>query len=203
MITALIPAYNEAESIGEVIGETKAFVDEVIVVDDGSEDDTSDISQRAGATVITKEHQGYIKALKRGFQAARGEIIVTLDADGEHNPADIPKVVAPLVKGEADLVLGSREYIPSVSERLLGTMVRMRIDVKDHGTGFRALTKELAQTLSLRGKCTCGVLVLEAASRGAKIAEVPIIMREISKERKKKWIHLFQVGYILLQIIKS
>ncbi len=116
MITALIPAYNEAESIGEVIRETTAFADEVIVVDDGSEDDTGDISQRAGATVIKKEHQGYIKALKRGFQAARGEIIVTLDADGEHNPADIPKMVAPLVKEEADLVLCC--YVFSRGKRL-------------------------------------------------------------------------------------
>lgn len=201
MITAVIPAYNEAERIKKVVTEVLPFADEVILVDDGSEDETAHTAQKAGATVITQPHTGYISALKRGFQAAKGEIIVTLDADGEHHPSDIPDVVTPIVEGKADLVLGSRTQIPSVSERFIGTLVRTRVAVRDHGTGFRATKKELALTLSLKGKCTCGTLVLEAVSRGAKIAEVPIRIRETPKKRKRKWVHIIQVLYVLLQII--
>lgn len=195
--TGLIPAYNEAERIHTVIAEALPFTDGVLVIDDGSTDETASVSAEAGATVLTQPHQGYISALKHGFQAAQGDIVVTFDADGEHDPSEIPKVVAPLTQGRADLVLGSRKHIPSVSERLLGKIVRMKVPVRDHGTGFRALTKDLAVALDLRGKCTCGVLVLEAASKGARITEVPITIRETRKKRKRRWMHVIQTFYIL------
>lgn len=201
--TGLIPAYNEGERIQKVIAEVLPFTDEVLVVDDGSEDETASVSRKAGATVLTQSHQGYIHALKRGFQAAQGDIIVTLDADGEHDPSEIPKLVAPLTQGKADLVLGSRKHIPSVSERFFGKIVKARITVHDHGTGFRALTKELAVTLGLKGKCTCGIFVLEAVSKGARIAEVPITIRETKKRRKRKWMHIVQVFYVFLQFFRS
>jgi glycosyltransferase involved in cell wall biosynthesis len=199
MLTVVIPAYNEAERIKEVIIEVRPFVDEVLVIDDGSEDETVHVSQKAGAEVLTQKHQGYVHALKYGLQSARGDIIVTMDADGEHDPSDIPKMVAPIQKGEADLVLGRRECIP-VSEQVIKYLVRVRSPVQDHGTGFRAMTKELAQTLPLRGKCTCGTLVLEAVSRGARIKEVPITIREIKKKRRRRWIHMIQVIYVLFEL---
>jgi len=201
--TAVIPAYNEAGNIKKVISETLPFVDEILVIDDGSDDETALLSQKAGATVVSQPHQGYVQALKRGFQSAKGDIVVTLDADGEHDPSDIVKVVAPIQNGKADLVLGRRKYIPSVSERFIGTIVMVKAAVYDHGTGFRALTKELAVTLTLRGKCTCGTFVLEAVSKGARITEVPITIREIEKKRKRKWIHVIQIIYVLYQFIKS
>lgn len=199
MITAVLPAYNEHERISAVIAGVYPFVDEVLVVDDGSTDTTCAVAEKEGATVKTQPHQGYIAALKRGIRSAQGDIIVTLDADGEHNPCEIPYLVAPIVKGEADLVLGRRQCIPSVSERFIGRIVRLQIPVKDHGTGFRAMTKALAQRLELRGKCTCGVLVLEAASKGATITEVPITIRKIKKKRKRKWMHIIQVVYVLYE----
>ena len=201
VITAVIPAYNEAERIENVVLETVLFVDEVIVVDDGSQDETAEIARKAGATVIVQAHRGYVAALKCGFRSARGDIVVTLDADGEHNPADIPEMTAPIEKGGADLVLGSRLFIPSISERIIGWLVKVRLPVRDHGTGFRALTRELAVTLDLRGMCTCGTLVLEAVSKGAAVTEVPITIREITKKRKRKWIHIVQVFYVLLHFL--
>lgn len=199
MLTVVIPAYNEAERIRGVITEARTFADEVLVIDDGSEDETVNVSQRAGAEVLTQKHQGYVHALKFGFQSARGNIIVTMDADGEHDPSDIPKMVAPILKGEADLVLGRRECIP-VSEQVIRYLVYVRTPVHDHGTGFRAMTKRLAQTLPLRGKCTCGTLVLEAVSRGARIKEIPIRIRAIKKKRKRRWIHIIQIVYVLFEI---
>ena len=199
MLTVVIPAYNEAGSIRGVITEARTFADEVLVIDDGSEDETVSVSQEAGAEVLTQKHQGYVHALKYGLQFARGNIIVTMDADGEHDPSDIPKIVVPILKGEADLVLGRREYIP-VSELFIKCLVRVRTPVHDHGTGFRAMTKELAQTLPLRGKCTCGTLVLETVSRGARIKEIPIKIREIKKKRKIRWIHMIQIIYVLFEI---
>ncbi len=199
MLTVVIPAYNEAERIKGVISEVNLFADEVLVIDDGSEDETVNVSQKAGAEVLSQKHQGYVHALQYGLQFARGNIIVTMDADGEHDPSDIPKLVAPILKGEADLVLGSRECIP-VSEQVIRYLVRVCTPVHDHGTGFRAMTKELARTLPLRGKCTCGTLVLEAVSRGARIKEIPIEIREIKKKRKRRWIHMIQIIYVLFEI---
>lgn len=197
MITALIPAHNEVERIGKVVEEALAFVDEAIVVDDGSCDGTASAAEKAGASVIVQQHLGYAASLKRGVQAAGGDIIVTLDADGEHNPRDIPQLLALIQCGEADLVLGRRELVPSVSERFIGKIVALGLPVKDHGTGLRAMKKDVAQILTLKGMCTCGTLVLEAASRGARIREVPIMVRNVAKKRRRKWIHMLQVVYVL------
>ena len=88
---AVIPAWNESATIAEVVKKTGAFVDRVIVVDDASTDDTAIKASLAGATVIThQESRGYLKSLKSGTQATSAVVIVFLDADGEHDPKDIP-----------------------------------------------------------------------------------------------------------------
>ena len=108
-VSVVIPAYNEAMSIGSVIAECKAFCDEIIVVDDGSTDDTTEIAKKSGAVVIRNEKNlGVTKATKNGFKAAHGDIIVTMDADGQHDPSDIPKLIEPLAEGKAEVALGIR-----------------------------------------------------------------------------------------------
>jgi len=83
----VIPAYNEALSIGNVIANCKAFCDEIIIVDDGSADDTSEIAKKNGAVAIRNEKTlGVTKATQKGLEAASGDIIVTMDADGQHDP---------------------------------------------------------------------------------------------------------------------
>ena len=201
--TVIIPAYNEEKSIGEVIKQTQKFADEVIVVDDCSTDNTKELCERLGAKVVTNEHRkGYIGAIKTGFERANHEIIVTLDADGEHDPGDIPRLVEPILMRKADLVLGKREEIPRISERFINSLTNFKVKVVDSGTGFRALKRELASKLNLKGKCTCGILVLEANRHGARIVEVPITLHHTLEKRNIAWSHFWQIFYVLRQLLK-
>lgn len=197
-VSIVIPARNEAARIGSVVKECLTVGDEVIVIDDGSTDLTSVVAERAGAKVLKNtQGRGYIGAIKTGFAEAHGDIVVTIDGDGEHSPRDIPRLVEPVVRGWADLALGRREKIQRFSERLISLIVRLRTGVADSGTGFRALRKELATRLRLPGRCTCGVFVLEACSAGARIAEVPVHLNVVDKKRKIAWSHFYQVFHVL------
>jgi glycosyltransferase involved in cell wall biosynthesis len=109
-IAAILPAFNEEVSIGSMVLRARRYADRVIVVDDGSSDRTAEIAEQAGAEVIQHpENRGKGAALRTGFESLNGEkIVVTMDTDGQHNPSDIPKLVEPILKGEADMVNGSR-----------------------------------------------------------------------------------------------
>jgi len=197
-ISVVIPAYNEQKRIGEVIKQTRKFADEVIVVDDYSTDNTKELCQELGAKVVTNERRkGYVGATKTGFEEASHQTIVTLDADGEHDPGDIPRLVEPILVGKADLVLGRRQEIPRISERLINSLTNLKVKVADSGTGFRALERGLASKLNLKGKCTCGTLVLEANHHDATIVEVPITIRHVPETRSIAWGHFWQIFYIL------
>jgi len=200
-VTVVIPAYEEAARIGPVVRELAGEYS-VLVVDDGSTDGTGSVAREAGATVVRQpENRGYIAALKRGFREATSEIVVTLDADGEHRPTDVARLVAPIEEDRLDLVLGARATIPRPSERLLSALARLRVDVRDSGTGFRALRRRLAVDLDLDTACTCGTLVLEAAARGARIGEVPIETRSVQKPRGIAWQHGRQFCHVLRYLL--
>jgi glycosyltransferase involved in cell wall biosynthesis len=110
-ILIAIPSYNEELTIGSVIALAKEYGD-VLVIDDGSKDRTSKVARNAGAIVIRHDvNRGKGNALKTGFEYALSngyDIVVTLDADGQHNPDEIPLLLEPILKGESDLVIGSR-----------------------------------------------------------------------------------------------
>jgi len=107
-----IPAYNAADSIGQVVERAAAYADEVIVVDDGSRDETADHAREAGATVVVHErNRGYGGALKTLFRAGadrRAAHLVVIDADGQHDPGDIPTLVETQTRHDVDIVIGSR-----------------------------------------------------------------------------------------------
>jgi glycosyltransferase involved in cell wall biosynthesis len=111
-VVAIIPAHNEERFIGSVVLMTRRFADMVIVVDDGSSDSTAEVAAAAGAKVLRHpQNQGKAQALNTAFQAARqttAQVVVTLDADGQHRPQELEAVVAPVLRGEADVVIGSR-----------------------------------------------------------------------------------------------
>ncbi len=197
-ITAVVPAYNEGERIEEVVAEVARYVDTVLVVDDGSVDETAARAGAAGARVVRQpENRGYIAAIRRGFREADDGVVVTLDGDGELPARAIPELVAPILAGRADMVQGRRETIVRPSERLLTWLANRAAPVGDSGTGMRALTTDLARSLEIEGRCICGTLALEAVARGARIAEVPIRLRTVDKPRRPAWYHLPQLGHVL------
>jgi len=196
-ISAVIPAFNEENRIESVLKKTQGFVDEIIVIDDASTDNTAMVAKGYARVLRNKKNMGYIYCIKKGFKAARNEIIVTLDADGEHDPSDIPRLVKPLVEKQGDLVLGIRENIPRVSERFICWVTNFKVKTKDCGTGFRAIRKNLAVKLSLCGKCTCGIFVLETFYYNARVVDVTIKIRKTNKKRKIAYEHFIQIFYII------
>lgn len=132
----VIPAYNEAARIGPVVRAALQYADEVLVVDDGSSDGTARLAEAAGARVIRQANAGYIAAVRRGLREARGQVVVTMDADGEHRPEDIPRLAAPVLSGQADLVLGARAHIARASEGFLNWLTKFRVPVHVRAPGF-------------------------------------------------------------------
>ncbi|RZV10888.1 glycosyltransferase involved in cell wall biosynthesis [Natrinema hispanicum] len=202
-VTVVVPAYNEADRIGPIVRELVQTYS-VLVVDDGSTDNTPSKAHAAGATVVQQpQNRGYIAALRRGFREATSELIVTFDADGEHRPRDIETLIQPIKQDRLDLVLGARATIPRPSERFLNKLTRLKIDVEDSGTGLRALRRTLAVDLDLDTACTCGTFVLEAAAKGARIGEVPIETRTVQKPRGIAWQHGKQFFHVLRYLLLS
>lgn len=191
-ITVILPAYNEEVSIGSIVLLTKNYADNVIVVDDGSSDRTAELARKAGAKVIVHEsNKGKGGALKTGFAAAEGaDIIVTMDSDGQHNPADIPHLVEPILKGEADMVNGSR-YLNGLGKntpayRRVGqtildkaTNLNSGLKITDSQSGFRAFaasTKEVFR-FTAQGMAIESEMLADAGKNGLRIAEVEIGVR--------------------------
>lgn len=152
-ITILIPAYNVEASIGNVLEGLREWRDraEIIVVSDGSTDRTPEIAERAGVRVIRhRVNKGYGAALKTGIRAAAGDIIVMMDADGEHNAAQIQRLIDAM--NDNDMVVGARgkdSYTPLI--RRPGKWILSKVanylaqtNIPDLNSGFRAFRKEVA-----------------------------------------------------------
>jgi len=203
MITVVIPACNEEKNVGGVVRGARQHAAEVIVVDDGSVDATARVAQEAGAIVIRHEkRRGYIETTKTGIREAKGDVIVTIDGDGEHDPEDIPRLVKPVYDDKADLVLGTRGKIIRLSEKFINWLTKFKVEIADSCTGFRAIKKSLALRLSLKGRCTCGTLVLEANYYGARVIGVPIRDTLANEPKKLAWFHVKQVFYVLGWLLK-
>jgi len=186
---AIIPAFNEESTIADVIKATSRYVNEVLVINDGSTDKTAEIAKNAGASVIDNIiNKGLGRTVQRGYDEAinRGaNIVVQIDADGQYDPEEIPKLIKPILENKADLVLGSRlenlKYkMPVVKEfgnkafswllrRLTGT------EIKDGQTGFRAIRKEVLENVRLRGDFTyTQEMIIKASKEGWRIENIPI-----------------------------
>ncbi len=188
-ITAIIPAFNEEIPIGSVVISTLKYVDQVIVVDDGSTDRTAEIAEAAGAEVIKHtSNQGKGAALKTGFQSVGDrDIIVTLDGDGQHNPADIPRLLKPIINGEADIVNGSRYLSNDVTEtpvyRRIGqsvldkaTNLSSGLKLTDSQSGFRAFAAYTLSAFAFNhdGFSIESEMLIDAANFGSRIMEVDV-----------------------------
>ena len=191
-LVAIIPAYNEEKALADVIGKTFEHVDEVIVVDDGSSDKTSEVAIEAGARVIKHSvNLGKGEALKSGFKAVGDDsIIITIDGDGQHNPSEIPDLVRPIIEDGADLVNGSRymngpeENTPAyrrVGQKILdiATNISAGTKVTDSQSGFRAFSPKSKNVFRFKdtGFGIESEMLVDAAEAGLKIVEVPITVR--------------------------
>lgn len=179
-VTIVIPAFNEARTIAAVVESVLRYAAEVVVVDDASKDATGEYAQRAGAVVIRHAaNRGYDASLNDGFAEAvrRGaDVIVTFDADGEHRPENIPAVVAPIVAGEADLVITERLVLIHPSEKLFALYTWMRFGLRDPLCGFKAYHRRVYErfgtfdTLNSIGT----ELALRAIRAGYRFRKIPI-----------------------------
>jgi len=190
-IVACIPAFNEEKTIAKVVIKAQKHADVVLVCDDGSSDMTAEIAEKLGATVLKhSQNQGKGEALRTLFACALGlgaDVVVVLDADGQHNPEEIPKLARPILDGEADLVIGSRFVkgastdIPSY--RIFGTRVINWLSgkkVTDLQSGFRAFSTNALVILSQCESKGYGIEQEQTAlavKNNLRIVEVPITVR--------------------------
>jgi glycosyltransferase involved in cell wall biosynthesis len=188
MVIAVIPAYNEATRIGPVIEDAKQYAHKVIVVDDGSSDDTAYVAEAAGAFVVRHiENSGAGAATMTGIEAARrlgATTVVTLDADGQHDATEIPRLLAPIEKGEADMVFanrfGQKNSIPAIRRvfNALGNILTFMATsrwVQDSQSGFKAFGPKALKDVDLRmrGFEFCTEIVRESVQHKWRIAEIP------------------------------
>jgi glycosyltransferase involved in cell wall biosynthesis len=193
-ISVIIPAYNESLTIGMVVSSAIASLEalghpyEVLVIDDNSYDLTGEVAKEAGANVIKKQTCfGKGAALRTGFAAAKGDIIVTMDADGIDNPHDIGKLINPLK--EADIVIGSRflsdqgtySMIYRISNYLFNLEIRILFGkrITDRQSGFQAIKKTALNQLDLKSN-GFGIdieIIIESLKKNFSIKEVPITVQ--------------------------
>ncbi|MFC1911948.1 glycosyltransferase family 2 protein [Chloroflexota bacterium] len=198
-VIAAIPCFNTESSIKELIVSAQEYVDQVVVVDDGSHDGTATAARAAGAFVQSHgKNGGYGEALKSCFAAAishSADVLVILDGDGQHNPDEIPKLIAPVVNEEADLVIGSRFLQPArqtsmpryrafginVITFLFNTTSRRK--VSDAQSGYRAYSKRIFDdfVLTEKGMGISIETLEEAIKKEAGIKEVSISCLYVQK----------------------
>mgnify|MGYP000314763472 CR=1 FL=1 len=187
-VLAIVPAYNEAGTIADVVAETRRYVDKVVVVDDASTDDTTSRARDVADGVVSHPknmgvggavHTGYRVGVREGF-----DVVVQIDADGQHDPADIPRLLEEIVDGEADMVIGSRWLNDSYREYSLVRRAGIRfftwevntladLNITDVTSGFRAYTTDLLADLS-RPENSHWALeqTLETSRKGYRITEI-------------------------------
>ena len=192
-ITVGIPAFNEEKNIASIIQKLSQVADTVIVCDDGSTDNTAKIAEKMGAIVIThKQNLGYGGAIRSLFLKAReldSDMLVTLDSDGQHRISDVLPIVDPIIKNQADLVIGSRFLTENQKDmpkyRKIGIKMITKLantsleeSVTDSQSGFRAYGKNILSkiTPSEKGMGVSNEILMKVSKTGFKIVEVPIVV---------------------------
>jgi len=187
---AVIPCYNEQSTIGEVIARAKKFCEPMIVVDDGSDDDSPVMARALGAVTLRHPFKlGAGAALSTGLRASLGEspdVVVTLDGDGQHLPEEIPRLIKPVLEGEAGLVIGSRflgdpvgmPLVKRLGNRLLSKATSWFCGqrITDSQSGFRAYSPEVIRRVmhDASDYPWASELTILVAKAGFRITEVPV-----------------------------
>ena len=218
LVVACIPAFNEEKTIAKVVLQTKKYVNKIVVCDDGSSDMTGEIARKLGADVIRHERNlGKGAALKSLFEAARkmdADVFVTLDADGQHGPEEISKLVEPIAKEDADMVIGNRfhssEVIPAVrrwGNRVLNFFTNLSAsEANDTQSGFRAYSKKAVNVISIDedGLGVDSQIFIDAKQKSLKVVEVPVTAKypkDVKTSKKNLLRHGTEVMVSLIGLI--
>ena len=220
-IIITIPAYNEEKTLPKVLAEIQEVMNktpyhyQILVLDDGSKDKTSEAAKQSGAIAIRYKHQGLAETFKAEMKEClqrKAEIIVHTDADGQYHPQHIPELIAKIESGY-DLVLGSRfkgriQHMPFLKwlgniafAEVLSSLTKVRIT--DSTTGFRAFTADVAREINYINTFTyTQEQIIKAAKQGFRIAEIPIVARKTRASRLfknsfqyalKAWINILRI----------
>jgi dolichol-phosphate mannosyltransferase len=196
-VTVVIPTKNEEGLIGEIVDSVRPY-GEVLVIDGRSTDRTREVAAAHGARVVLDGGKGKGQAIRQALGETTADIVVFIDADGSHDPKDIPALVAPIAAGKADLVIGSRgkggsdelhgtfgQFIRYVGSQLIMLAINYRWDVRlsDSQNGFRAIRREVGLALDLRSNLTTieQEMLMRALKLGYRVDEVA------SHEYERRW----------------
>jgi glycosyltransferase involved in cell wall biosynthesis len=197
-ITVVVPTRDEEGLVGEIVDSVRPYADEVLVIDGHSRDRTREIAAEHNARVILDRGRGKGDALRLAFDEAAGDIVVFIDADGSHEPKDIPAMVAPIIAGRSDMVVGSRgkggsdelhgtleQLIRYVGSQIIMLAINYRWNVRltDSQNGFRAIRKDVGKSLGLTSNLTTieQEMLMKALKRGYRVSEIA------SHEYERKW----------------
>jgi glycosyltransferase involved in cell wall biosynthesis len=221
LVVAAIPAFNEERTIAKLVLEAQKFVDVVLVCDDGSTDCTAEIAERMGADVIRHgRNLGYGAAIKTLFTMARelnADVLVTIDADGQHDPREIPRLIEPVLENKADIVLGSRflsdkergSEVPSyrswgikLISKLTGVASNHRFN--DAQCGFRVYGRKALSGLSFveNGMGVSVEVLMKAQKNGLTVVEVPAEVKYKHVERSSTQNALGHGTSVLMSILR-
>jgi glycosyltransferase involved in cell wall biosynthesis len=229
-LSAIIPAYNEADNIGVTISQLskslskQPFAHQIIVIDDGSLDGTGIIASEHGADKIIKHvtPAGKSESISSAINLAEGEIVVLMDADGTYNPDDIPRLISPILKGEADVVIGSRfptegfSPINKFGNLLLSILYRFLFGIETSylWSGFQAFKKDDLREL-ISDKFETGIdfnveLRYFASKKGLRTVEIPFrtrLRKSVGYSRPKSRLYSIKMGLriyrrILMEAVK-
>jgi glycosyltransferase involved in cell wall biosynthesis len=203
-LTVIMPVYNERDTVAGVVERVRRVPmgKELIIVDDGSTDGTSELLDELAGGEVRVIHQpqnmGKGMAIRRALVEAAGDVVIIQDADGEYDPAEYPKLVAPIRAGDSAVVYGSRfrgsienmRWPNYLINRLLAWMVRVlyRAPLTDEATCYKVFRTDVVKSIPLdcRGFEFCPEVTAKLLKRGYRIQEVPIAYRGRSKRQGKK-----------------
>lgn len=197
-VTVVVPTKNEEGMIGEIVDSVRPYADEVLVIDGHSSDKTRDIAVQHGARVELDGGKGKGEALRRSLEVASSEIVVFIDADGSHDPKDIPALVGPIKADKADMVIGSRgkggsdelhgtleQFIRYSGSQIIMLAINYRYGSRltDSQNGFRAIRRDVGRKLGLKSNLTTieQEMLMRALKLGYRVDEVP------THEYERRW----------------
>jgi len=216
---ACIPAYNCSTTISDIVKKSQKCVERVIVCDDGSKDDTSEKAAAAGAIVIKHEKNlGKGAALKSLFEQAQklsADVVVTIDADGQFLPEEIPKLIAPIIENRSDIVLGYRfddkTEMPSyrkAGNKILDSIANLASELpfRDTQSGFRAYSKKALELINFttNGFAVDAEILIDASKKGLKISEEKVTVLYKTGEKtstKNPASHFTEVIVSLVELV--